>query len=173
MRPRAFPVLGTLLFLVVAPGTIAGLVPLALSEWHQLPAFLGVDSLRWLGVALIVGGIPVLLESFARFALQGLGTPAPIYPTERLIVTGLYRFVRNPMYLGVAAVIFGQALWLGDVRVLVYGAIVCLGFHVFVLAYEEPALRRRYGAQFDDYCRAVRRWLPRVTPWRGASHRSA
>jgi protein-S-isoprenylcysteine O-methyltransferase Ste14 len=162
---RISAILGSLFFLLVAPGIVAGLVPWAISSWQWSPAPFGIEPLRWIGGALIVAGIPILLDSFARFALEGLGTPAPIYPTDRLIVTGLYRRVRNPMYLGVVAVILGQALLLGDSRLMIYGAIVWLAFHIFVIAYEEPVLRRRYRAQFQEYCLHVRRWLPRLTSY--------
>ena len=159
---RTLAIVGSLLFFVIAPGAVVGLIPWLISNWVWRSALFSVAPLRWLGGALIIVGVPILVDSFARFALQGLGTPAPIYPTERLIVTGLYRFVRNPMYLAVLAVIIGQALLLGDVRLFIYGAIVWLAFHVFVLVYEEPVLRRRYGARFRDYCAHVPRWLPRL-----------
>jgi protein-S-isoprenylcysteine O-methyltransferase Ste14 len=161
---RISAILGSLLFLVVAPGIVAGLVPWAISGWQWSPALFGIEPLRWIGGALIVAGAPILLDAFARFAVEGLGTPAPIYPTDRLIVSGPYRFVRNPMYIGVVAIILGQALLLGDVRLVVYGAIIWLACHVFVVTYEEPVLRRRYGAQFEEYCMQARRWLPRLTP---------
>jgi len=109
-----------------------------------------------------------LLDAFVRFAVEGIGTPAPIYPTERLVASGPYRFARNPMYVALVAVIFGQALLLGNLQLIVYGAAVWLVSHIFVLAYEEPTLRRRYGAQFDAYCTYVPRWLPRLTPYEGA-----
>ncbi len=162
---RTPAILGSLFFLVIAPGTVTGLIPWAISGWRWRPAFFAVASLRWLGGALILVGVPILLDSFARFAVEGFGTPAPIYPTDRLIVTGLYRHVRNPMYLGLLAVIWGQALLLGDARLIVYGAIVWLASHIFVVVHEEPVLHRRYGAQFADYCAQVRRWLPRLWPY--------
>jgi protein-S-isoprenylcysteine O-methyltransferase Ste14 len=163
---RTLAIVGTLLFLVIAPGIVAGLIPWLISGWvWRSPLFDG-SSLRWLGGALIVAGIPIVLESFARFAIEGFGTPAPIYPTDRLIATGLYRHVRNPMYVGVLAVIAGQALLLGDIWLIVYAALVWLAFHIFVVGYEEPILRRRYGAEFDDYCTLVPRWLPRLRPAR-------
>ena len=99
-----------------------------------------------ISAALIVAGLPILLDSFARFALQGLGTPAPVMPPKRLVVTGLYRYVRNPMYVAVTALIAGQNVLFGSVTVLEYGAIVWAGFFLFVLAYEEPAL----GEQFVE-----------------------
>jgi protein-S-isoprenylcysteine O-methyltransferase Ste14 len=170
MKRRRIPAaIATALFLVVAPGGVAGLGPWLLSDWRMAAPFFGVAALRWLGGALILAGVAILLESFARFVREGAGTPAPIYPTDRLIVTGLYRHVRNPMYVGVAAVIFGQALLLGRAGLLLYGAVVCLGFHLFVRFYEEPSLERRYGAQFAAYRAGVRRWLPRLAPWHDAA----
>lgn len=165
MRREVQAAAGTLLFLVIAPGTVAGLVPWLLSRWRMSEPFLGFVSLRWIGGALIVAGIPPLIDSFRRFAQEGLGTPAPLYPTKRLIVSGLYRYTRNPMYLSVAAVIFGQALLLGSGALLIWAVIVCLGFDLFVRLYEEPTLRRSYGVQFATYCASVPRWLPRLTPW--------
>ena len=119
-----------------------------------------------MSVALIVAGVPALLDSFARFALQGLGTPAPVLPTDRLVVTGLYRHVRNPMYVGVVTVVLGQGLLIGSARVLGYGVVLWLIFHLFVLGYEEPTLRRSFGTEYDRFCRNVPRWIPRLRPWR-------
>jgi protein-S-isoprenylcysteine O-methyltransferase Ste14 len=159
-------VLGSVVFLLIAPGFIAGLVPWSISRWQMQPAFVGVAVFRLAGIALIGLGIPVLLDSFARFALQGRGTPAPILPPEHLVVTGLYRYVRNPMYVGVLMVIAGQGLLLGNAQVLEYGALVWLGFFLFVIAYEEPTLRRTFGDEYERFCANVRRWLPRLRPWR-------
>ena len=100
---------------------------------------------RAVGILLIVAGLPGLVDSFARFALQGLGTPAPIAPTQNLVVTGLYRYVRNPIYVAVVAVILGQAILFGDWRLILYGGLLWLAFHAFVVAYEEPALQRSLG----------------------------
>jgi protein-S-isoprenylcysteine O-methyltransferase Ste14 len=158
---------GTFLFFLVAPGVVAGLVPWWISGWHIRPPFLGWQSQRAVGIVLIALGAPVLVDSFVRFALEGRGTPAPILPTEHLVVTGLYRFVRNPMYVGVLAVIFGQGLLLGDTRVLRYGAVVWLAFFLFVIGYEEPTLRRTFGEEYERFCANVPRWIPRLRPWRG------
>ena len=162
---RISAVAGTVFFLLIAPGIVSGLVPWWISGWRIRPPFLHFSPVRWIGVLLIVAGVPVLLDSFARFALKGLGTPAPVFPTRHLVVSGLYRYVRNPMYLAVAAVIIGQGLLFGDVRVLAYGVFVCLGFHVFVLLYEEPALRRTFGAEYKNFCANVGRWIPRLRAW--------
>ena len=103
-----------------------------------------------------------LLDSFARFALEGLGTPAPVFPTRHLVITGLYRYVRNPMYIAVIAVITGQGLLFANPRVLEYGAWIWLGFHTFVIGYEEPTLRGTFGAEYEVFCRSVSRWIPRI-----------
>jgi protein-S-isoprenylcysteine O-methyltransferase Ste14 len=164
---RLWASLGSLLFLLLAPGMVAGVVPWWISRWHMQPPLLGLSFSRVAGATLIALGTPALMDSFARFALQGLGTPAPIFPTEHLVVTGLYRFVRNPMYVGVVSVIVGQGLLLGNTRVLGYGALVWLAFSLFVIAYEEPTLRRTFGAEYERFCANIPRWIPRLRPWRG------
>lgn len=144
----------------------AGLIPWWLSRWELQPSFDGLGLARVVGGMLIAAGLIGLIDSFARFALQGLGTPAPIAPPEHLVVTGLYRHVRNPMYVGVVAAILGQAMLFGDVGLLVYGTVVWLAFTLFVVIYEEPTLRSTFGASYKLYCENVPRWLPRLTPWR-------
>ena len=166
---RVTAVVGSALFLVVAPGTLVVLVPLWISGWRVIPPLLGFVGFRVLGALLMAAGLPVLLDSFARFALQGLGTPAPIAPPERLVVTGLYRHVRNPIYVAVASLIVGQALFFGELRLLEYGVGVWAFFHFWVLAIEEPGLRDKFGAEYVDFCAHVRRWIPRLKPWLGPS----
>jgi protein-S-isoprenylcysteine O-methyltransferase Ste14 len=121
--------------------------------------------LPWLGCALIGAGGIVVGESFVRFAVKGLGTPAPIAPTEILVVSGLYRYLRNPMYVGVLSVIVGQALVLGSAPLLLYAAFIWPCFFTFVVLYEEPSLERRFGASYAAYRAGVPRWWPRITPW--------
>ena len=116
---------------------------------------------------LILAGVPGLVDSFARFALQGLGTPAPVAPPQKLVVTGLYRHVRNPMYVSVLAAVLGQAFLLGDARLIAYVALFWLACHLYVVAYEEPTLTRTFGAEYEAFRANVPRWLPRVAPWRG------
>jgi protein-S-isoprenylcysteine O-methyltransferase Ste14 len=155
-------VAGSVVFLVVAPGVVAGLVPWWLTSWHSgspWPA-----PVKVAGAAVIAAGAAVLLSAFAQFAVGGRGTPAPVAPTEQLVVRGLYRYVRNPMYLAVLAVIAGQALLLGRPVLLAYGAAVAGAFFAFVRGYEQPALARRYGAQYEAYRRAVPGWWPRLRP---------
>jgi protein-S-isoprenylcysteine O-methyltransferase Ste14 len=162
---RALAVFGSLVFLVLAPGFVVGLVPFWISRWRFEPPLLGLAALRAVGAVLIAAGLPVLLESFWRFAVRGLGTPAPILPTQRLVVSGLYRYLRNPMYLAVTAMIVGQALLFGNVRLLEYAALVWVAFHIFVLVYEEPTLAAAYPAEYPIFRQNVPRWLPRLRPW--------
>ena len=162
-KPTA--ILGSFVFLLLAPGIVMGLVPWWISHWQMQPPLLGFFGFRIIGVLLIAAGVPMLLDSFARFAIQGLGTPAPVLPTRHLVVTGFYRYVRNPMYVGVSATVFGQGLFFGDARLLIYGFFVCLAFYLFVLGYEEPKLKRTFGEEYLEFCRNVPRWIPRFKPW--------
>ena len=163
---RVSAVLGSALFFVVAPCVLAGLIPWSMTRWEFRPAFFGLEGARSVGVLLILVGLPGLVDSFARFALQGLGTPAPVAPTKNLVVTGLYRHVRNPIYLAVVAIILGQAMLFGDWRLVVLGALFWLAFHLFVVAYAEPTLQHTFGSRDEPYRGNFRRWVPRVVPWR-------
>ena len=155
---------GSAVFLLIAPGVVAGLVPWWLTGW-QPGAGLPVP-VRITGAVLTAAGAAALLAAFAQFAIQGRGTPAPPAPTEQLVVRGLYRFVRNPMYLAVLAAITGQALLLSRPILLGYAAAVTAAFIAFVYGYEQPTLTRRYGAQYQAYRRAVPGWWPRLPPAR-------
>jgi protein-S-isoprenylcysteine O-methyltransferase Ste14 len=165
MNEQLRAIAGSIAFLFVAPGIVAGLIPWWISGERMEPPLLGVEPVRWLGILLLILGAVLLVETFARFALQGLGTPAPVAPTKSLVVTGSYRFVRNPMYVAVVSLILGQALLLGSLGTLVWGGVVWLTVHLFVLSYEEPTLSRTYGEQYERYRANVRRWIPRLTPW--------
>lgn len=157
-RRRAW--LGTLVFLVIAPGVVGGLVPWLLTGWKAGP--MSSPLIVVAGAVLVVAGVAILLDAFVRFAVQGVGTPAPIAPTRNLVVTGPYRFVRNPMYLAVLAIIVGQALILASWTLAGYGAAVAVAFALFVTGYEEPALSRQFGAQYERYRAAVPGWWPRL-----------
>jgi protein-S-isoprenylcysteine O-methyltransferase Ste14 len=164
-RPSAAA--GSALFFAVAPGVVAGVMPWALTGWEtESEWWLPV---RVLGAAAIVAGGAVLVNAFARFVREGLGTPAPVAPTEHLVVGGLYRYVRNVMYIAVTTTILGQALLLGQVVLVVYAAVVWAGMAVFVLVYEEPTLAGRYGEQYEEYRRAVPAWWPRLSARRSRS----
>ena len=162
---RVRALIGSAVFLVVAPGIVAVYIPWALTHWSPSPPLLGLSALRVVGPLLVAIGLPVLLDSFLRFALQGRGTPAPVAPPRHLVVTGFYRYVRNPMYVAVVSLILGQGLFLGSMRVLRYGIGVWLTAFGFVVLYEEPTLRRKFGAEYDEFCAHVPRWIPRLRPW--------
>jgi protein-S-isoprenylcysteine O-methyltransferase Ste14 len=150
---------------VLAPGVVAGVIPWLLTGWEAEAAPMGV---RMAGGALIVLGLAFLLRAFARFVLEGLGTPAPVAPTERLVVGGVYRHVRNPMYLAVGATIAGQALFLGQPVLLLYTAVFGVTVFLFVRLYEEPTLSAQFGPSYDAYRRSVPGWLPRLRGWDGS-----
>lgn len=154
------------MFFAAAPGIVAGLVPWSLTRWrpgaefgHWLPA-------RLLGVVIVVAGTAVLVHAFARFVVEGIGTPAPIAPTAHLVVGGLYRYVRNPMYVAVVAAILGQALLLWRPVLVGYAVVAGATMVGFVLAYEQPALQTQFGDEYTAYRSAVPGWWPRLTPWR-------
>lgn len=167
MIRKVVAIVGSAVFLVIAPGFVAGLVPWWISHWRLEAPFFGIPLFRFAGGMLIALGLAGLVDSFVRFAVQGVGTPAPILPTRHLVITGLYRYVRNPMCMAVVSTILGQALVLGNRTLLEYGGVVWLLFHVFVLAYEEPTLRASFGSEYKVFCAAVPRWIPRFTRWVG------
>ena len=127
----------------------------------------GAARWRWLAAIPSALGLAVALRCIWDFGWTGRGTPAPIAPPKHLVVVGPYRYVRNPMYLGFATgwiglwVIFGHP----DPRLITAFAAIALGVHLFVLFYEEPTLRKKFGADYDEYCRNVRRWWPRLHAW--------
>jgi protein-S-isoprenylcysteine O-methyltransferase Ste14 len=164
---RTSALLGSLVFLVVTPGTVAGLVPWLITGWRR-PG----DPLPWMdagGWVLVVAGAAVLLHAFLAFAWHGRGTPSPTAPTERLVVQGAYRHVRNPMYVAVLALLLGQVLLFASWGLLAYAVVIGAAVVSFVRLYEEPTLREAYGPAYDEFCAHVPRWLPRPTPWRGGA----
>ena len=162
---KVLAVIGSAVFLIIAPGFVAGLAPWWITHWQVEAPFFGLQLLRWVGALFIALGAIGLLDSFVRFALQGLGTPAPVFPTRHLVVSGLYRYVRNPMYVAVVSTVLGQSLIFGSVRLLEYGGLAWLVAHLFVLFYEEPTLRASFGSEYEAFCAEVPRWIPRLTPW--------
>ena len=163
---RVRAVVGSIVFFFIAPFLVAGIVPYLLVGWEVNDGFFGHDITGAIGVVAILAGLACLLECFGRFVLEGRGTPGPILQTEVLIASGLYRFVRNPMYVAVVTIVLGQALFFGQILLFGYAVLVWIVFHAAVRIYEEAQLRRRFGASYETYCLHVRRWWPRATPWR-------
>lgn len=146
------------LFLVIAPGTVAGLIPLV---FLRMGPRIETGVFAYLALPLWLAGGVVLLWSFWNFLAQGRGTPAPVDPPRELVAAGFYRYVRNPMYVAVLSLILGHFLWFGYWNLLVYALLVFVAFHTFVTLYEEPTLKRKFGASYEDYLRKVPRWIPR------------
>ena len=159
---------GSVLFFAIAPGVVAGVVPWWLTGWQIRGPLAHWAPVRIAGLIMLVLGAFVLVQAFARFAAEGRGTPAPVAPTEHLVIGGLYRYVRNPMYLAVIAAITGQALALGQPVLFGYATVVWAATAAFARWYEEPALARQFGAPYEEYRRSVPAWRPRTRPWKSA-----
>jgi len=155
----------TAIFTLVVPGVVVGLVPWLISGWRIAPAAWDPIPLRCVGACLMAAGAVIVLDSFRRFVWEGYGTPAPPLPPQFLVVTGLYRYVRNPMYVCILLFLLGEGLLFASLGIFLYAASAWLATHLFVCFYEEPTLRRKFGTSYEDYCAHVRRWLPRLTPW--------
>jgi protein-S-isoprenylcysteine O-methyltransferase Ste14 len=157
VQVNAAAVVKTLVFTVFVPGTVAGYVPWRLRR----DATLATGLEEWGAIILIGIGIAIYFyTAFWGFAVIGGGTPAPIAPTRILLVKGLHRFVRNPMYIGVALVIAGQAWLFHSLHIAVYLVSILIVVHIFVLFYEEPTLHKQFGEEYDRYRSAVPRWIP-------------
>jgi protein-S-isoprenylcysteine O-methyltransferase Ste14 len=150
--------LRSFLFLIAAPGMVAGYIPLALL---QRGPQIQTGFFAYLAFPLWLAGGVILLWSFWNFFRQGRGTPAPIDPPKELVAAGFYRYVRNPMYIGILLILMGYFLWFGFLSLLVYTAFAFLATHLFVVLYEEPTLKRKFGAAYEEYLRRVPRWIPR------------
>jgi protein-S-isoprenylcysteine O-methyltransferase Ste14 len=143
---------------------VLGVIPWLITRW-ELPRFGPAGHVaQAIGVVLIVAGLIPLVHAFTQFAKAG-GTPVPLAPTQRLVVTGSHRFVRNPMYVALILVILGQALLFGSAALVVYAVVVWAATASFVRWYEEPTLAREYGPEYDAYRANVRAWIPRLRPW--------
>ena len=159
MPRRFWPIFNTLLFTILVPGTVAILIPRWLLGGFYPPQN---GALTWIGGIAFLTGAAIYLRCAWEFAVRGLGTPAPIAPTKFLVTTALHRYVRNPMYIGVALAILGEAALFRSIHIAEYSAIMLLIAHVFVVLYEEPTLRRQFGESYEGYRKKVPRWLPRL-----------
>jgi len=152
------PILKTMLFTIVVPGTVTVLIPSWLLGCLARPRN---GPVMWLGVLITLVGAAIYFRCAWEFAVRGLGTPAPIAPTKFLVTTALHRYVRNPMYIGVFGVILGEAVTFRSVVLLGYAAFFCVPVQLFVVFYEEPTLRRQFGESYEEYRRTVPRWIPK------------
>lgn len=165
-RSRRQAAVGSVLFFLAAPGVVAGLVPWLLTGYRPNPSPPWLLGLRFgAGGLLLLAGLTVLIRAFARFVMEGRGTPAPVAPTDVLVVGGDYRYVRNPMYVAVVTCVLGQAVILGSLALLGYAVVIWLAMAAFVHWYEEPVLQARFGSRYEEYRGAVPAWIPRARPW--------
>jgi protein-S-isoprenylcysteine O-methyltransferase Ste14 len=152
--------LRTVVFTLIVPGTVLALLPAALLAIGLGP-FFDLGPARWVGLLPLVLGLAVILTCFAAFVRRGRGTPAPYDPPRDLVIAGLYRYVRNPQYLGVVLVTVGEGLLTGAAVLFGYAALLAVAYHLFVKYYEELTLSRLFGEAYVRYREAVPRWLPR------------
>ncbi|HVN17401.1 MAG TPA: isoprenylcysteine carboxylmethyltransferase family protein [Dongiaceae bacterium] len=159
MPRRFWPIVNTLLFTILVPGTVAIVIPRWIVGGFAMPEN-GV--LTWLGGLAFLTGAAIYFRCAWEFAVRGFGTPAPVAPTKFLVTTALHRYVRNPMYVGVALAILGQAMVYRSFPVAAYAALMLLIARTFVVLYEEPTLERQFGESYQEYRREVPRWIPRL-----------
>jgi protein-S-isoprenylcysteine O-methyltransferase Ste14 len=159
MPTSSGPILKTLVFTVFVPGTVAGYIPyLIVGRFVKPPS----GPMTWLGIVVFALGAAIYFRCAWEFAARGLGTPLPLAPTKFLVTTALHRYIRNPMYVGVALVILGEAALFRSVHLVEYAVIMLLIAHTFVVLYEEPTLRRQFGESYEEYRRKVPRWIPKI-----------
>ncbi len=152
--------LKTIIFTFLVPGTATVLVPFWLLSSRFVPSQIQLGVFRYVGIFIFLVGVAIYFWCAWDFTFVGRGTPAPIDPPKELVVRGLYRFVRNPMYVGVLSILLGEGLFFESLRLLEYTAIVFAFFFLFIILYEEPILRRKFGESYQNYCKTVPRWIP-------------
>ena len=153
-------VLRNLLFTILQPGLVAGLIPYLIVR-NMIEDVLGkpLHVVQYLAMLIFVAGAIITFDCIRRFAVHGRGTLSPVDPTRKLVVAGLYRFSRNPMYIGVMLILMGEALFLYSYYLWIYVSFVFIAFNLFIIFHEEPRLRRDFGEEYEEYCRKVRRWV--------------
>jgi protein-S-isoprenylcysteine O-methyltransferase Ste14 len=156
--------LKTILFMLLVPGVLLVLLPCALIGKDVALFTFGV--FHWLAVPFWAVGAASMLWCAWVFTVRGRGTPSPTDPPRELVVSGLYQYVRNPIYISVVIFLLGYVLWYPTLSILLMPALVALSSHLFVIFYEEPHLRKTFGTTYEDYCKSVPRWLPRCVPAR-------
>jgi len=151
----------TIIFTIIAPGSVTILFPhLVLNSGGELFQFrLGI--MKYAGHLLIIPGVAIYLRCAWDFTFKGLGTPAPMAAPVKLVKSGLYRFSRNPMYVGVLSIVIGESIFLESSRLLIYCSMIFILFQSFIFLYEEPHLRREFGDSYNDYCSRANRWVGR------------
>jgi protein-S-isoprenylcysteine O-methyltransferase Ste14 len=157
-----FILVRTITYAALFIGLLLVYLPARLLSWSGMVRPTTFEMPQVAGIVIGAAGAAVALWCIFTFAFIGRGTPAPFDPPRRLVIRGPYRFVRNPMYIGAGLALAGAALYYESWPMLVYAALFLLVTHIFVVSYEEPTLRRTFEQEYEEYCRRVRRWWPRV-----------
>ena len=151
-----------LIFTILQPGLVAALIPYMIlgeeisTRISQQFFNLGIHSF---GIIIFLLGLIIMLWCIASFAIHGRGTLSPIDPTKKLVIIGLYKYSRNPMYVGVILILLGETIYFNSLDLFVYTIFVFVGFHLFAIFIEEPRLRKDFGEEYLKYCERVRRWI--------------
>ncbi|WP_315822293.1 isoprenylcysteine carboxylmethyltransferase family protein [Paraflavitalea speifideaquila] len=152
--------LRNLLFTILQPGMVSGLIPWLIAKDHYQLALSSVLSFdQYIGILVFIAGIIITIHCIVRFALDGRGTLSPADPTKQLVISGLYRYSRNPMYIGVMSILIGESLFVQSRSLWLYTLLIFIAFNVFIIFWEERRLRKDFGKSYEDYCRKVRRWI--------------
>jgi len=152
--------LRNLFFTILQPGVVAGLIPFLLARKNFENAFAGAFHVQHgVGMFVFLAGVTITLHCIANFAIHGRGTLSPADPTQRLVISGLYKFSRNPMYVGVMLTLIGEAIFTQSVDLWGYSLTVFTAFNLFIIFREEPRLKKDFGTSYHEYCKTVRRWI--------------
>ncbi|MBV6478667.1 MAG: hypothetical protein HGGPFJEG_01422 [Ignavibacteria bacterium] len=152
--------LRNLFFTIIHPGVVAGLIPYLILRKENFDLIYKPFSLfQYVGCIFTLSGLTILIYCIASLAVRGKGTLSPIDPTKKLVITGLYRFSRNPMYVGVILILTGESLFFMSIELLAYDAAVLILFNAFIMLHEEPRLKKDFGDDYLHYCKKVRRWI--------------
>jgi protein-S-isoprenylcysteine O-methyltransferase Ste14 len=148
-----------LFFLLIGPGSVIFYIPYFLLFYSGPPDLITAENLQFIGILPILAGFLVSLKCFFDFIFTGQGTPVPIDPPKKLVVSGLYRLSRNPMYIGILIILFGEAILFRSLILIGYTVIVFCLFQIFIVGFEEPFLNEKFGKKYNDYCNVVPRWI--------------
>ena len=153
-------VLRNLFFTILQPGMVAGLIPYWILGSPSIATFKNsLRSFQYIALFMFAAGVAILLHCIGMFAVKGKGTLSPANPTKKLVVSGLYKFSRNPMYIGVMMILIGEAIFFSSGNLWIYAAMVFIAFNLFIVLHEEPRLKEDFGTEYQQYLKAVRRWL--------------
>lgn len=152
--------LRNLFFTILQPGLVAGLVPYLLIRNNRKVSFFDPWTIwQYAGAVIAIPGFFIMIICIIRFATEGKGTLSPLDPTKKLVISGLYKYSRNPMYVGVILLLIGEAVFWQSLILTGYTALIFIGFNLFILLHEEPRLKRDFKDEYTRYCQKVKRWL--------------